>query len=152
MTAKTDFDWLILSTETGTGRPEEFLYSVGLPGTISVGETGQTVSFKIVGAEQAFQGYNNLQWPKLDPLKLPARLVFRNWRQGDRYRPVGFQKSVKLKELFRRHRVPVDQRALWPVVDSENGIVCARGLPAAAWAAANKESHQILLILESPTR
>lgn len=150
LTAMTDFDWLVFSTETGNSRPAQFVYIIGVPDTISVVETGKNVSLEIVGAEQAVRGYNDTEWSKLDPLKLPVRLVFRNWRQGDRYRPLGFQKSVKIKELFRRQRVPVDQRALWPVLDSEKGIVCARGLPAATWAATDKKSQKILLVHESP--
>ena len=149
LVARTDFDWLIIALETAGRSGREFLYNVPIPGAISVKEIGRSVSFKIVGAEEADQGYNNLEWPRLDPLKLPARLVFRNWRQGDRYCPLGFQKSVKVKELFRRHRIPVVERALWPVLDSEKGIVCARSLPAAAWAASNRESSKVLVVHEA---
>jgi tRNA(Ile)-lysidine synthase len=148
LTARTEFDWLIVSPEAGNGQALEFVYSVVVPCTISVNEIGRNVSFKIVGTEDTDRGYNTWEWPKLDPLKLPAHLVFRNWRQGDRYCPLGFQKSVKVKELFRRHRIPLVERARWPVVDSEKGIVCARGLPAAAWAAAEKENRKILLVRE----
>jgi tRNA(Ile)-lysidine synthase len=147
--ARTDFDWLIVAPETAAGPERKFLYNVAIPGEISVKEISRNVSFKIVEAEKADRGYNISEWPKLDPLKLPERLVFRNWRQGDRYYPLGSQKSVKVKELFRRHRIPLVHRALWPVLDSEKGIVCARSLPAAAWAAASKESNKVLMVNET---
>ena len=146
--ARTEFDWLIVSPETGNGTPSEFVYSVEIPGSISVKEIGRTVNFKIVAAEDTDRGYNAVEWPKLDPQKLPAFLVYRNWHQGDRYCPLGSQKSFKIKELFRRHRIPRVERSRWPVLDSEKGIVCARGLPAATWAAADKESHKLLLVCE----
>ena len=149
LAARTDFEWLILSPEASNEKPSEFVYEVVVPCTISVTEIGRRVTFKIVGAEESDRGYNNSEWPRLDPLKLPASLVFRNWRQGDRYYPLGFQKSVKVKELFRRHRIPLVHRALWPVLDSEKGIVCARSLPAAAWAAASKESNKVLMVNET---
>ena len=150
LAARTEFEWLIFSPATGSEKAAGFVYDVVVPCTVAAREIGRTLSLKIVGAEEAETGYNILQWPRLDPLKLPARLVFRNWRQGDRYCPVGCQNPVKVKELFRRHRIPLAERALWPVLDSENGVVCARGLPAAAWSAAEKGEGRVLLIREIP--
>jgi tRNA(Ile)-lysidine synthase len=147
--ARIEFDWLILSSEAGNGQATEFVYHVVVPSTITVAEISRNVTFKILGPEDTDRGYNDMEWPKLDPLKMPARLVFRNWRQGDRYCPSGSQKPVKLKELFRRHRVPLSEREHWPVLDSDKGIVCSRSLPAAAWAAAKKESSKVLVIQEA---
>ncbi|HET9177395.1 MAG TPA: tRNA lysidine(34) synthetase TilS [Terriglobia bacterium] len=149
LTARSEFDWLILSPAEGNVSPLEFVYKVVVPGTITVTEISRSVTFKIIGCADTDQGYNDMEWPKLDPLKMPGRLVFRNWRPGDRYRPSGSQKSVKVKELFLRHRIPFGQRACWPVLDSELGIVCARGLPGAAWAVANEECDRVLVIRET---
>jgi tRNA(Ile)-lysidine synthase len=149
LSARIEFDWLILAPGGGNGGTQGYVYDVVVPCTISVAEIGRSVTFKIVGAEASNRGYNGWEWPKLDPLKMPAHLVLRNWRQGDRYCPSGSQKPVKLKELFRRHRVPLSERAHWPVLDSDEGIVCVRGLPAAAWAAAKRESSNIMVIHET---
>jgi tRNA(Ile)-lysidine synthase len=149
LAARTDFECLTLSPAARNEKASGFVYNIEVPCTISATEIGQTISFKIVGTEEAVRGYNDFEWPRIDPLKVPARLVFRNWCQGDRYCPLGFQKPVKLKELFRRLRVPVVERALWPVLDSEKGVVCARGFPAAAWSAPSKQSTKMLLIGES---
>lgn len=149
LTARIEFDWLILSRETGNEKPPEYVYIVEVPCTIEVPEIGRAMTFKIVGAKDSDRGYNGREWPNLDPLKVPARLTLRNWRPGDRYCPSGSQKSVKVKELFRRHRVPLGERSHRPVLDSEQGIVCVRGLPAAAWAAAKRESGKILVISET---
>jgi tRNA(Ile)-lysidine synthase len=149
LSARTEFDWLVLLPDEGNKGRLEFVYNVAVPGTISVAEIGRNVTFKIVSCKDSDRGYNGMEWPKLDPLEMPARLVFRNWRQGDRYCPSGSRKSFKLKELFRRHRVPLSKRAHWPVLDSDKGIVCVRGLPAAAWAAARKECARILVIHET---
>jgi len=147
--ARIEFDWLILSSGTGNARPPEFVYKVEIPSTIEVPEIGLSITFKIVGTKDSDRGYNKGEWPELNPQRMPERLIFRNWRQGDRYCPSGSQKPVKVKELFRRHRVPLSERQHSPVLDSERGIVCARGLPAAAWAAAEKGSGRILVILET---
>lgn len=147
--ARTEFEWLVLSPETRNGKSSAFVYNVVAPCTISVREIGRSITFKIVDAKELGRGYNSSEWPKLDPLKLPACLVFRNWHQGDRYCPVGYKKSVKVKELFRRHRIPLVERALWPVLDSEKGIVCARGLPASKGLAAETSEGKVLVILET---
>lgn len=149
LAARTEFDWLVLSPEARNGKPQEFVYNIVVPCTISAREIGRSVAFKIVDAKQCKEEYNVVEWPRLDPLKLPACLVFRNWHQGDRYCPVGYKKSVKVKELFRRHRIPLVERALWPVLDSEKGIVCARGLPASKWSAGEEREGKVLLILEN---
>ena len=149
LAARIEFDWLILSSGKGNAKPPEFVYTVEVPGTIEVPEISLSLTFKIVGAKDTDRRYNRWEWPELNPLRMPQRLVFRNWRPGDRYCPSGSQKSVKVKELFRRHRVPLGERSRRPVLDSEQGIVCARGLPAATWAAAKKGSGKILVISET---
>lgn len=151
LTVRTEFDWLVVSQEAGNKKPLEFVYNVMVPCEISVPEIGRTITFKIVGSNEGDRGYNDSEWPDLDPQKLPAHLVLRNWRQGDRYCPSGFQKSVKVKELFRRHRISAVERMLWPVLDSDKGIVCARGLPAASWSAVVKKGGPRVLIREART-
>lgn len=149
LAARIEFDWLILSGESGNEKPPEYVYNVEVPCTVEVREIGLSMTFKIVGAKDSDRGYNGKEWPILDPQKMPARLILRNWRPGDRYCPSGSQKTVKVKELFRRLRVPLGERAHRPVLDSEQGIVCVRGLPAVAWAAAEKESDRVLVIHEA---
>jgi tRNA(Ile)-lysidine synthase len=149
LSARMEFDWLILSRESGNEKPPNYVYIVEVPCKVEVQEIGLSMTFKIVGAKDSDRGYNGGEWPNLDPLKMPARLTLRNWRPGDRYCPSGSQKSVKVKELFRRHRVPLGERSHSPVLDSEQGIVCVRGLPAAAWAAGERKSGNVLVISET---
>ena len=148
LVARTEFEWLILRLEGGESKTATFAYPVMPPGTISVAEIARSLTFKVVDSEEAPSDYNKGEWPKLNPLNLPAQMVFRNWREGDRYRPAGHQKSVRVKELFRRRKVPAGERPLWPVLDSERGIVCARGLPAADWAVVGEMKGKVLLIEE----
>jgi len=148
LVARTEFEWLILRVEPAGSKAADFAYAVVPPAAISVAEIGRSFTFKIVDSDEAPRDYNNWEWPELNSLNLPARLVLRNWREGDRYCPAGHRKSVRVKELFRRHRVPAGDRFLWPVLDSERGIVCARGLPAANWAVTGEAKGKILLIQE----
>lgn len=146
--ARTEFDWLILSSRKKESAVAVFAHPAAFPGTISVAEIGRLFTLKMVDSKEIPRDYNRGVWPELDPQTLPARLVFRNWREGDRYCPAGHRKSVRVKELFRRNKVPRDERSLWPVLDSERGVVCVRGLPAAGWAAKGKARGKVLLIEE----
>ena len=148
LTARIEFMWLILSVDMKKVKPVGFEYPVVVPGTLRVPEIGSVFTFKILDVSEARKSYNENEWPQINPLSLPERLVFRNWRHGDRYFPVGRQKPVKVKELFGRYRVPANERDLWPLLDSERGIVCGRRLPAARWSAEDLTTGKILVIIE----
>jgi tRNA(Ile)-lysidine synthase len=147
--ARTEFEWLALCREPGESPAGGFAYPVVPPGSVSVAEIGRSFTFKVVDSQESPRDYSREEWPELDPLNLPARLVFRSWREGDRYCPAGHRKSVRVKELFRRRKVPAGERALWPLLDSERGIVCGRGLPVAQWAVAGEGEGKVLLIQEA---
>jgi tRNA(Ile)-lysidine synthase len=72
----------------------------------------------------------------LDWSRLSGPLVVRNWRPGDRYRPIGFAAEDKIKQLFQQARVPLWERRHWPVVGRGDEIVWVRRFgPSAAYAA-----------------
>lgn len=148
LVARTEFEWLVLLLEPRESPAAGFAYAVVPPGSISVVVIGKSFTFKIVDSEEAPRDYSSDGWPELDPLLLPARLVFRNWREGDRYCPAGHHKSVRVKELFRRYKVPAGERSRWPLLDSKRGIVCGRGLPVADWAVTGEGRGKLLLIQE----
>ncbi len=146
--ARKDFEWFILAPSLpGTGEAE-YAYSVKLPGEIHVSALGVTFSFKIVGPEALRKAYNQPGMGGLDPLKLGGALTLRNWRAGDRFRPIGSQGAEKLKEFFRLRKIPFGQRKLWPVLVSGEEIVWVRGFPPASHAAASPEADRVLVIEE----
>ena len=61
---------------------------------------------------------------------LPCTVRF--WNNGDRYRPFGASTSVKVKDLFINHKIPIVQKHQLPVICSANGdIAWIPGLPPA---------------------
>ncbi len=68
----------------------------------------------------------------LDAERLRGPLVLRNWRPGDAYRARGSRQAQKLKRMFLAQRVPLRDRAGWPVLESAGRVVWARGMPPAA--------------------
>jgi tRNA(Ile)-lysidine synthase len=75
-------------------------------------------------------------------------LVFRNWRPGDRYRPKGHSNEAKIKALFHQARIPIWERAQWPVLASGDSIVWTRRFGPAQSVAAGPASTRILQIRE----
>ena len=55
---------------------------------------------------------------------------------------------LKLKEMFRQRKIPLEQRKLWPVLESGKQIVWVRGFPVAAAFAATPEASQTIIIGE----
>lgn len=146
--ARKEFDWLVLGKRSDSNAEAGFCFPVELPGEIALPRLGVTFRFKIIEAKALGKTYNRLRMAGLDPQKLPGRLILRNWRPGDRYQPLGSRKVRKLKELMGQRKVPVSQRSLWPVLESGEEIVWARGFPPAGLVAASPDSRQVLIIEE----
>jgi tRNA(Ile)-lysidine synthase len=82
--------------------------------------------------------FERLRWP----------LVLRNWRPGDSYRPHRRGSVRKLKRLLLEGRVPVRERAGWPVLTSAGALVWASGCPVAHEFAPRPETRVGLVIAE----
>lgn len=84
----------------------------------------------------------------LDRNRLRLPLVFRNWRPGDRFQPVGHRSAHKLKRLLNEKHVSRWERDGWPVLTSGGDVVWARGFPVAAEYAANERTRAGVVIVE----
>jgi len=146
--ARKEFDWLALGPPPVSLADLEYSYPVEVPGELTVPQLGLTFRFKIVRAEGLPKGYNGREVTGLDAQKLPGKLLLRNWRAGDCFWPMGDRKLCKLKELFRQHKIPREQRQLWPVLESAKQLVWVRGFPPGRAAAASTGSSTILLVEE----
>lgn len=131
------FDWLRLAPPGAAGE-REFRVRLDPPARAELpdGSAIHAEVFENHGPTgQVDSGYNVnvgcLQWNRVS-----GRLEVRNWRPGDRYRPVGYSGETKVKTLFQEARVPLWERRHWPVLTSGEEIVWVRQFgPAAAYAA-----------------
>jgi len=138
------FDDILLSQMSRAERPEgpgetaspekTYLHSVQLP------EHGET-SVCIPELKRRFC-LKVIDWPigerdtkreeeALDAERLRGPLVLRNWRPGDAYRARGCRQAQKIKRMFLAQRVPLRDRAGWPVLESAGRVAWARGMPPA---------------------
>lgn len=81
-----------------------------------------------------------------DRLRLP--LVLRNWRPGDRMRPLGHRNAHKLKRLLNEKRISRWARDGWPVLTSGGILAWARGFHVAAEFAADERTRAGMVIAE----
>ena len=148
LVARKEFAWLALGPRAAGSEGREFSCTVKVPGKISVPQLGLAFRFKIVGPEELGRAYNGVGMAGLDRLKLMADPVLRSWKAGDRFRPSGSRKPLKVKELFRLHKVPLKQRKIWPVLECGREIVWVRGFPASDSVAVSRGTREILVISE----
>ncbi len=148
LAARKEFEWLALGAQATGCQGADFAYPVRLPGEVSIPQLGLKLRFKIVGLKDLGRAYNGCGMAGLDRLKLSGKPVLRNWRAGDRFQPLGSRKPLKLKELFRLHRVPLKQRKIWPVLECGREIVWVRGFPAASSVAVSSETREVVVISE----
>ena len=132
-----EFEWLVIGRTSTGARPcpdakgPGFSYPLRPPTTIDVPGLALRLSFSFAdetGANEPEEEYtvkSESVW--LGSVNPGAPLTLRSWRAGDRIHPVGHTRPVKLKELFQRRRIPVQERLWWPVLDFGGDIVWARG-------------------------
>lgn len=157
-----DFDRLVFSpapSDKSAGRgahdntpKTRFEYSVALTiasasASVAVPEIGRRFTLKVIDwvpqARETTQCEGVLDF---DRLHMP--LVIRSWRPGDGYRPQYRKRVRKLKHLLLESRVPLRQRAGWPVLTSSGELVWARGFPVADEFAPHAGTRMALQIAE----
>jgi tRNA(Ile)-lysidine synthase len=149
-TADSHLRFALHSAETN-GRANSYQYSVDWPlrpgSMVEVAEVGSRFRLKLIDWPPASSDTRQGPAP-LDAGLLAPPLVLRNWRPGDAYRPVGYRRVHKLKELFSRARVPAAHRLAWPVLESAGRVVWTRSLPPAVECAAGVATRRGLVIAE----
>ena len=147
LVVRKEFDNLVFAETQETS--EGYRYSISVPGEQVVPNLGLLLQFKIVDAGTFQATYNNGEcWVGLDWQKVSSPLLLRNWEPGDRFRPLGDLKALKLKELFQQRKVPSPTRRLWPLLAAEDRIVWVRGFPSETSSAVTPATREVLVIEE----
>jgi len=136
--------------EITRGAAREFEYRINLTGgpqAVSVPELGCAFRFTVIDWPPK-RGETNEVGTVLDRERLRAPLVLRNWRPGDRLRPVGHRNAHKLKSLLNKKRINRWERNGWPVLTSGGVLVWARSFHVAAEFAADERTRSGMVIAE----
>ncbi|MGE5114524.1 MAG: tRNA lysidine(34) synthetase TilS [Acidobacteriaceae bacterium] len=129
-----------------SAEPAGYEYRVTVPGEVRIAPVRILVRLTIVHGNAERQMYNPASL--LDGSLLGASLVLRNWRPGDRMRPLHRAFEEKLKRLFQEKKIPAENRPLWPVLSSEDRVVWAKEFGVAADFAATDESDAVKIEVE----
>ena len=153
---RRDDDWIVFLPRAMRGakkeQAREFAYPVELTGgetIVNVKEIGCVFRFRSIDWPAAERETKGNGWSALDHHKLREPILLRNLRPGDRMRPTGHRGPHKLKRLLNEKRVSRWEREGWPVLESGQNIVWARGFAGAEFAATG-ETRKAILIIEEP--
>ncbi len=124
--------------------PASYEYRLPIPGEAHIPELKAVVRARMVTATEAGGAYNPATLLNSDALG--AELVVRNWRAGDRFRPLRARSEEKVKRLLQEKKIVHPEKALWPVVLSGDRIVWIRGLAVAADFAGGEDGGPAVVI------
>jgi tRNA(Ile)-lysidine synthase len=139
------FDWVRFAPPNSYAGDRRFSTPVSVPGEFILTPAGSTLSLQVEDADYRYNEDVN----RLDAQSITGRLVLRTWQPGDRYCPNGRSTDLKVKELFQAARIPLWDRASWPVLAIDEDIVWSRRFGASASHAARPDSRRIVQISES---
>jgi tRNA(Ile)-lysidine synthase len=149
---RRSFDWLRFAPP---GRVEDYSVCVVVPGLIRIPGTDSAISLELLensGTTRCAENVYNKWMGGIDWNKLSGPLELRNWRPGDQYQPMGIPAAKKIKTLFQQARIPIWERAQWPVLTDAESIVWVRGFGAATRVAAGTGSSRVLAVGELEVR
>lgn len=121
-------------------------YPVTIPCEVEIVPVRTLVRLSIVGKNCGMERYNPASL--LDASRLATPLVLRNWRPGDRMRPLHRGSEEKLKRLFQEKKVPAEKRSMWPVLTSGDRVVWAMEFGVTAEFAAVQNGDAVRIEIE----
>jgi tRNA(Ile)-lysidine synthase len=126
--------------------PSGYEYVITVPGEVEIEPVRTLVRLTLVHRNNIGGMYNPASL--LDASCLTAPLVVRNWRSGDRMRPLNRGSEEKLKRLFQEKKVPAEKRPMWPVLACAGRIVWAKEFGVAAEFAAVQTGDAVRIEIE----
>lgn len=146
---RRSLDWVRFATP---GQPHDYRFPVSAPASFSIPGTDSLISLELIEkmeTSRVSDNVYNVEMGCLDWGRLSGALEVRNWRPGDQYQPVGSTGGKKIKSLFQQARIPVWDRARWPVLLDRSTLVWTRGFGPAAAFAAGKATKVMLRVRET---
>jgi tRNA(Ile)-lysidine synthase len=129
-------------------RSEYYIYRFDPASDLIVVEARMKISASVVAPDgvmtkDAFEAF-------FDADELPQTLTVRNFRAGDRFRPLGMAGQKKLKELFIDQKVPLQARAAVPLLVAGDEIVWIPGCGRSRIALVTAGTRSVLRMRATP--
>ena len=121
----------------------DYSYSLRIPGEIYVPEIGALFRFTVIRRTADIKTpRENRYQALLNPDALPESLTIRSRKPGDRY---GGARRGKVKKMLIDAKIPVDRRAMLPMIAGDGGVIWIPGFRPARGCEAAPESAVCLL-------
>jgi tRNA(Ile)-lysidine synthase len=150
------YDWMRLAPLGQRGEEREgYRFTLAVPGRYAIPGSRLAIELELIVRRQDVEiqhprpgcGYTGGD-SELDWSRVSGSLVLRNWRPGDRFRPIGRAGQALLKSLFQQARIPSWERRRWPIINCGEEIVWTARFGAAAEWAPNSASQTVLKVRE----
>lgn len=150
--AVRSFEWIRIAPPAPAGEAD-YRLKLEIPGRVTVPGTAASLEFELsqrpegepIEEAEGKSRYNKVV-SALDWERIAGAPELRNWRPGDRYRPLGYPCETKLKTLFQHARVPLWERRHWPVIVCGEEIAWAGRFGPAADYAATPDARTVLKV------
>lgn len=136
-----------LGIERRQRRPRTLRYSYELPreGELVIREAGMKLKTFRHAAALGARPRDDLE-AVFDAARLPERLTVRNFRAGDRFRPLGMSGRKKIKDLFIEKRVPRSARSTLPLLAAGDEILWIPRYGRSALALVGAATREVLRV------
>jgi len=126
LTARREYDDLIIETKGESPADPDFSYEVRIPGSVDIAETGGRITFDLVGTNEADPRSSNPVFMDCGAISFP--LVVRNIRRGDRIQPLGMAGTKKVAAVLMDEKVPKIRRRSLPLLVDRESVLWVPGL------------------------
>jgi len=119
---------LTVSSSKPVELPIIYCYELLVPGKTEFSEINVVIESEVTqGAVEPVRPPGSLE-VVLDEGSIVGKLIVRNWRPGDRIRPLGLGGSKKVHDVFVDKKIPRSARYRVPIIADEDRIVWVAGL------------------------
>lgn len=131
-------------------RPEgaslEFCREIAVPGETRVPEIGASVRTVVSEAPADPMRPADSMEAVFDISRVAGRVFVRNWRAGDRIRPLGMRGSKKVQDVFVDNKVPREAKARVPLITDEEKVLWIAGMTVSDEARVEPGSRETLTV------
>ena len=139
-----EYETIALAKRSVSGKRICYSYEFRIGTRLDVREAGMTIhSERIL---PPISPPDNLLQAVFALAALPEKLTVRNFRRGDRFRPLGMEGHKKVKELFIEKKVPLRIRYTWPLLSMGEEILWVPGYGRSEFGKVGRETREVLYL------